>query len=220
MMNQGTNVASELPLRKQMASRTRLAWLLVVFAVQFLYFPINRTIQGGAILDVPLDAHVPFWPIWAVPYLLSLVWWAACFIWAAWKMEDSLYRAFVAAILAVMLTSYLVYLLFPTYVERPALVGDSWPVELVRFIYENDRLNNAFPSGHAYTTMLIFFFWWQWQPRLRWLWVGIAVIILLSTLFTGQHNLLDPLGGIIWAWLGYRFGLWWANRRGYADASP
>ncbi len=135
-----------------------------------LYIPINRTVQGGVILSLPWDENVPFWPIWAVPYLLSILWWMASFIWAAWKMDDDRYRAFVAAALAVMLTAYAVYMLYPTYVERPALEGHSWQVELVRSIYSNDRLNNAFPSGHVYTTMLIALFWWDWRPKLRWLW--------------------------------------------------
>jgi membrane-associated phospholipid phosphatase len=205
-------VLLEKPAQRKLASRERLALLVVLFVVQLLYFPINRTIQGGVILRFPLDAHVPFWPIWAIPYMLSIVWWVVCFIWAAWKMDDTLFRAFVVAALVVMLSSYVVFILYPTYVERPVLEGDSWQVELVRSIYTNDRLNNAFPSGHTYTTVLILLFWWRWRPRLRWLWAVISVVIVLSTLFTGQHHLPDPIGGIVWAYVGYRFGIWWATR--------
>ena len=197
---------------KAWTPNSRLAWLIILFAVQLLYVPINRSVQGGVILSIPWDAYVPFWPIWAVPYLLSILWWMASFIWATWKMDDARYRAFVAAALAVMLTAYAVYILFPTYVERPVLEGHSWQIELVRSIYNNDRLNNAFPSGHTYTTVLILLFWWDWRPRLRWLWAAIAVVVILSTLFTGQHNLLDPVGGIVWAYAGYRFGWWWVKR--------
>lgn len=196
-----------------MTRRVRLTWLLILFGVQLLYIPINRGVQGGVTLTVPGDTYIPLRPIWAVPYLLSLIWWALSFIWAAWKMEDALYRAFVIGTMATMLTSYIVYLLFPTYVQRPALVGEDWPTELLHFIYNNDRVNNAFPSGHAYTTMLITLFWWHWHPQQRWLWAGIAVVVLLSTLFTGQHNLPDPIGGILWAWMGYRFGLWWVAKQ-------
>ena len=191
----------------------RLTWLIVLFGVQLLYFPINRIAKGGVILSTPWDDLMPFWPTWAVPYLLSLVWWMGCFIWATWKMDDTLYRAFIVGTIAVMLTSYVVYLLYPTYVQRPVLEGSNWRIDLMRLIYENDRSNNAFPSGHTYTTVLIVLFWWHWRSRLRWLWAGIAVIILLSTLFTGQHNLLDLVGGTVWAWMGYCFGLWWMARR-------
>jgi membrane-associated phospholipid phosphatase len=205
-------MTSVVPAPRALTWQMRFLWLLALFAVQLLYVPINRTMQGGVILDTPWDAYVPFWPVWAVPYLLSIVWWTGSFIWAAWKMEDQLYRALVAGTVAVMLASYVVYILFPTYVERPVLSGDSWAVELVRLIYSNDRLHNAFPSGHAYTTLLIVFFWWRWKPRLRWLWATIGVVVILSTLFTGQHNLPDPIGGLLFAWAGYHFGLWWAAR--------
>jgi hypothetical protein len=190
----------------------RLVWLLAILVVQTLYFPINRTVQGGVVLKTPLDAYVPLWPIWAVPYLLSIVWWQCSFAWAAWRMEYDRFRAFAIGTIAVMLTSFLLYIVYPTYVERPAVTGNSWAANLIRYIYRNDRLHNAFPSGHTYFTMLIVFFWWDWKPRLRWLWAASGIIVILSTLFTGQHNLPDPVGGILWAWLGYRFGQWWATR--------
>jgi membrane-associated phospholipid phosphatase len=192
--------------------RKRVLLLLTLFAVQLLYVPINRTVQGGVVLATPWDALIPLWPIWAVPYLLSIAWWTGCFAWAAWKMDGARYEAFVAGAIAVMLSSYVVYVLYPTYVNRPDPEGHSWQAELIRSVYNNDRVNNAFPSGHTYTTVLIALVWWQWRPRLRWLWVGIAIVVLLSTLFTKQHDLPDLVGGIAWAWLGYQFGSWWASR--------
>jgi membrane-associated phospholipid phosphatase len=190
----------------------RLIWLLILFSFQLLYFPINRIMEEGVVLATPWDALIPLWPVWVIPYLLSLVWWTGCFIWAAWKMDDSRYRAFVVSVITVTLASYVVYILYPTYVVRPALSGNDWLTEIVRGLYAADRVNNAFPSGHTYNTVLITFFWWRWYPRQRWLWLAIAIIILFSTLFTRQHNLPDLLGGVVFAWLGYRFGLWWANR--------
>lgn len=196
-----------------MTWQQRLLWLVVLLAVQLLYFPINRGVQGGRALVTPWDALVPIWPVWVVPYLLSIAWWLGSYVWAACKMDDDLYRALVVAALAVTLSSYVVFILFPTYVERPVLEGQGGAVDLLRSLYDHDRVNNAFPSGHVYNTMLIVLFWWRWRPRLRWLWGLIAIIVVLSTLFTGQHHLLDPIGGAIWAWAGSRFGLWWVARR-------
>ncbi len=206
--------AADEPLPAQRESRRwpRLAWLALLFAVQLLYVPINRTMAGGTLLKTRWDSLVPFWPVWALPYLLSIPWWVGCFIWAALRMEGWRFRALVAAVLAATLSAYLVYIAFPTYVERPVPAGTGWPLELVRLIHAYDRVNNAFPSGHTYTTLLIVFFWWEWQPRLRALWALIGAVVILSTLFTGQHHLLDPIGGAIWAWSGYRFGLWWSSR--------
>jgi membrane-associated phospholipid phosphatase len=196
-----------------MSLAERLVWLVALIGIQLLYFPINRTVQGGTIISTPWDDLVPFWPVWVIPYLLSILWWFACFVWATWKMEAARYRAFVSAGLVVMLSSYLLYILFPTYVQRPIVEGEGWLIDLISWLYENDRLHNAFPSGHTYTTALIVFFWWGWRPRLRGLWVAVGVIVVLSTLFTGQHHIADPIGGLLWAYLGYRFGMWWAVER-------
>jgi membrane-associated phospholipid phosphatase len=194
----------------------RIPWLVAIILVQLIYVPINRIVRGGVILQFRLDAHIPLWPMWAVPYLLSIVWWQASFVWAACKMESDRFRAFAVGTIAVMLTSYVVYIFYPTYVERPVVEDTGWAADLIRLIYRNDRLHNAFPSGHTYTTMLIVFFWWSWKPHLRWLWAAAGVIVILSTLFTGQHNLPDPVGGLLWAWAGYRFGQWWVDRRAKA----
>jgi membrane-associated phospholipid phosphatase len=147
-----------------------------------------------------------------VPYLLSLAWWEGCFVWAAIKVAPKTFRAFVIAAACVMVTSYIIYLVYPTYVERPTPDGTGLGTELVRFIYVSDRSYNAFPSGHAYTTTLISLFWWKWYPRRRWLWSSIMIIIILSALFTGQHNLIDMLGGVVLAWGGYVLGTWLDSR--------
>jgi len=192
----------------------RVVWLVILLGIHALYVPINRTIQGGWLLRIPWDAYIPFWPMWAIPYLASISWWFASYIWAMIKMDWRRYRAFMISMSFTLLTSYLVYIFFPTYIERPIVDSIGWQYELIESIFDNDRVNNAFPSGHTYTTMLIVFYWWNWKPRLRWLWTLIAITIVLSTLFTGQHYLLDPVGGIIWAWLGYHAGNWWVKREG------
>jgi membrane-associated phospholipid phosphatase len=191
----------------------RLLRLVVLLVAQSAYVPINRIARGGVVLATPWDAAIPLWPMWVIPYLLGIGWWIAFSIWAALEMDDGLYRAFVAGGLAVMIVSYAVYLLYPTYVQRPTLTGDDWPTRLMRLVYGADRAYNAFPSGHTYNSVFIALFWCRWRPRGKLLWTGLALIVLLSTLFTGQHNLPDLAAGALLAWLGYRFGLWWLARR-------
>lgn len=207
---------------KPISPGLRLAGVVLIVALQLLYIPLNHTLQGGVALHAPWDDLIPVWPIWTVPYLLSITWWLGFIIWAAWRMDSPLYLAFVVAGVAAISASYAIHWLLPTYVERPDLSGDSWPVDLLRLVYAQDSGYNAFPSGHTYNTVLIGLFWWRWQPRHRILNLGIAGVILLSTLFTGQHYLVDLLGGAAVAWTGYRFGLWWAAKRltGGEDARP
>jgi len=156
--------------------------LIFLIALQLLYFPINQNVQGGVSTYLPIDAKITLSPIWAIPYLLSILWWVGAFIWASFKME---YMRFVHFSLCLSLTisiSYIVYLLFPTYVIRPKIVEQDFLSQLVLFIYGNDRPYNALPSGHTYTTLIISIFWFYWLPKQRYLWIAIAIVVILSTL--------------------------------------
>lgn len=190
-----------------MKTSVRLLLLLLIMVVQMLYFPVNRMADNGTVIKTALDDRIPLMPIWAVPYLIGLIWWVASYVWAALKMEAGLYKQFVFALTAVMMVSYIIYLLYPTYMVRPALEGQGWEMDLMRFIYGNDRVYNAFPSGHTYISFLILLFWWQWIPRRRPVWAVISLTVILSTLFTKQHHLPDLVGGMALAILGY-----WASK--------
>lgn len=180
----------------------------MIFAAQSLYLPLNRLLTGGTLLKIPLDDLIPLRPEWAVVYLLWIPGWLFCYTYATWKMDDRLFRKFFTATLAVILTSMVFYVVFPTYVERPTITGSGWAADLLRFVYRSDGLYNAFPSGHIYITTLVALFYSRWFPRSWWAWVIIVIMMSLSTLFTGQHYALDPLGGIAVAVLGYLFASW------------
>lgn len=191
----------------------RLGMSILVAATASLYFPLNRTLTGGFNLATPLDTWVPLWPVWVVPYLLCLPAWAIGLAWAAWKMDEPLFRSFVGASLFVLSSAALCYYVFPTYIQRPAVTGDSWAAQLLLIVYQNDGLYNAFPSGHVYQTSLFCLFYNRLYPNHRWIWGSIVIVVVLSTLFTHQHHLVDPLGGLIIAWVGYRFGIYRKPRK-------
>ena len=125
----------------------RVGILLFLIALQLLYFPINQNMQGGITTYLPIDTHITLSPIWAIPYLLSILWWAGALIWAASKMEYIRFVRFSLCLTLTILISYVIYILFPTYVDRPKIVDQDFLSQLVMFIYGNDRPYNALPSG-------------------------------------------------------------------------
>ena len=186
----------------------RLIWCVLLFGIQALYFPLNRFLQGGVEFKTALDNYVPLWPIWVLPYSFICVWWISAYLWAAWRMDSHLYEAFFIASAFVSVAALTIFTVFPTYVIRPALSGTDWSAQLLNWVYANDYMYNAFPSGHVYITALIALFWSRWFPKWRWPLAGTVVIVILATLFTHQHYLPDPIGGLALAWFGYRIGLW------------
>ena len=69
--------------------KVRISLLVLLFLVQLLYFPINRIMTGGVVLETSLDALIILQPGWVVPYLLIILWWLICFVWAAIKMSEN-----------------------------------------------------------------------------------------------------------------------------------
>ena len=193
----------------------RWAGALLVLLVACLYFPLNRLLTSGYNLQTALDAYIPIVPLFVVPYLLCLPYWLLALGVAAWKMDDALYRASIFGALAAIGTATLIYAAFPTYTDRPLIGADGWAARLLAQVYSNDQAFNAFPSGHVLFTTLISLFAARWKPGLRWGMAAITAVVVLATLFTGQHHLVDPLGGLALGWAGYRFGLWAV---GYAPA--
>ena len=188
---------------------------LTLLAVLSLYLAINRLMswQGdGTTVEIWLDRYVPFWPIWGVPYVLSIIWWGVAALWAYLKMEDSLYVAFITGWISACLIGYAIFIFYPNYMVRPQVTGTGWAEELIRFIYANDRTYNAFPSQHLWDTVIITLIWSRWKPKWRWLLWSLTLIVAMSTLFTGQHWIMDVIGGTLLAVGGYFIGLTVATR--------
>jgi membrane-associated phospholipid phosphatase len=186
----------------------RLIGLAALLGAMLLYLPINRAGRGGLALETALDRAIPLWPVWIVPYLgvflALLILLIAVYLWMPYRM----FQAFISANLIAFAVSYLIYLVFPTYTNRPAIAGGDPFSEAVRWLYSQDRAYNAFPSGHTYLTTIAWLFLWRWQPRLRVLTTALAALVLLSTLFTRQHNVADLVGGVALAalstWAGWK----------------
>jgi membrane-associated phospholipid phosphatase len=182
--------------------------MVLVIGAAGLYFPLNRNLTGGVSLSTSLDERIPIWSVWVIPYLLCLPLWVGGLIWAALKMDEQLFRSFICACFFILLSAALLYYFFPTYIKRPTLTKGNWTMRVLQLVYQNDGVYNAFPSGHVSHTSLICLFCSHLYPGLSWLWISIVAVVILSTLFTRQHNLADPLGGLAIAWVGYRLGLY------------
>ena len=186
--------------------KRRFAVGMLMLGVSLCYLPLNYILDGGTTVEIWLDQYVPFWSVWIVPYLLAIVWWFVAGIWAFLAMEDSLYLAFAASWLIAGLIGFSIFVLQPTYMVRPSLTGSGWAEAVVAYVYANDKTYNAFPSMHLWTTVTITLYWNRWKPKWRiWMWAA-TIVVALSTVFSGQHWILDVVGGTLLAFLCYHFG--------------
>ena len=188
----------------------RILFIFLVCCIQMIYIPTSNRISGGIEPKLPIDMF-PIWPIWVLPYVLCYVLWLSSIAWIILKMEDRLFRSFIAACILTFAIGTTTFVFFPTYIPVTTLEGNDIFTVLLRIIYENWGRYDAFPSGHVYITTLFTLFFSRWYPRQKFLWILILIIVSFSTLFTGQHYVLDVLGGYLVALAGYHFGLWWSG---------
>lgn len=192
-------------------SVSKRVWLVfLACCIQAIYIPTSNQVSGGIEPKLPIDVF-PIWPVWVLPYVLCYVLWLAGMVWVILKMEDRLFRAFIVACMLTFAIGAATFIFFPTYIKAATIAGQDIFSSLLRFIHEKWGRYDAFPSGHIYITTLLALFFSRWYPRQRWVWISIVVIVAFSTLFTGQHYIIDVAGGYISALAGYHFGLWWAG---------
>jgi membrane-associated phospholipid phosphatase len=126
--------------------------------------------------------------------------------WALFKLDARAFRALTVSALIAVSVGALTFLLFPTYIELPTIPGNDIFAILLRSIQVAGGSHAALPSAHNYITMLMAVFAVHLYPRQRLLWIAVVVIVALSTLFTGQHYILDVVTGLALGWISYKIG--------------
>lgn len=190
---------------KKIASRALLVVVLV--ASIYSYELVNHSTSALHVLRTPLDAALPFVPLFAIPYLLYLPFLLLTLLLLGvtkWRRFTILALAFIFA----NFTADLVYLFFQTYVPRHSVPGADLGSQLVRFVYAHDQPYNAFPSLHTAGATLCFLAYYRWKPRYGLVALPLVIAIIAATVLIRQHYLADVAGGLLLAALAY-----WASSR-------
>jgi len=117
-------------------------------------------------------------------------------IWAAIRVKPQEFEAYTVSIITATLISYLVYLVFPTFVIRPDITSTDVFSKLLAMVYQTDRAYNATPSGHTFYSVLSFLYLRRRKPDYTLIWIVGALIIIASALLTKQHYVLDIVSGL------------------------
>ena len=190
---------------KTLSFPRRLFWMLVVLAIQAIYFPTSQAASGGIAPKLPIDIF-PVIPIWVVPYYLTYLFWIFAIYWTLFRLDDRSVRAALAGALFTVSVGAAAFVFFPTYIDLPAVTGTDIFSNLLRMVQVAGGTHAALPSAHNYLTMLSAAFAVRLYSKWRWLWISIVVTVALSTLFTGQHYILHVVTGLTLGWIGYQFG--------------
>lgn len=191
---------------KRFMQRRRLiplgVWFVVYMAL-FLYLEVCEP-ESVHLIYCGLDRRIPYIPAFIYPYLSWFPYICVCASLAARNLEDGDYRRSVFLLTAGMNVFLVISYVWPTGLDlREGISYDTTALSgrLMRFVQTVDTPKSVFPSMHVYVTLVL-----QHTLELQrkvlgvWgIWIGrcFAAAIVLSTMFTRQHSVLDVLGAFL-----------------------
>ncbi len=203
-------VCDSMRYREERGTMERIFKILPKYAIlpiivslsfnMFAYFgtrPITNKLHHYD-LSIPLDHQLPMIPFFMIPYLLAFATWIVGFVIICRENRQLCYMVMTAEQIA-KLFCVTFFLLMPTEMARPEVVGDGLSVWLTNFVYAMDEPNNLFPSIHCLLSWLVF------RGAMRCKKVGngyrtfmflYAILIFVTVLLTKQHLFVDILAGI------------------------
>ena len=151
---------------------------------------------------LPWDRALPLQPTWALIYGALYVFLIALPVFVV-RQEEHIRRTFWAY-LAVWVTAYVCFLVYPTVAPRPAsVVGDGFAAWGLRSLYGADPPYNCFPSLHVAHSFVSALTCYRLHRRLGLTALLCASLVAVSTLFTKQHYIADVIAGILLAFAAY-----------------
>ena len=149
-------------------------------------------------LAIPIDVAIPFIPLMIVPYSWSIMLFCASFFMVKTPTQLSL---LTRKLMLATLFACIIFYVFPAKFsfERPTVSG--WTHYGYQFLHITDKPFNQLPSLHvAYAVLLGTSLWQLSRSALyRLTLCCICSLIIISTVLTYQHHLLDIAGGLLLA---------------------
>ena len=151
-------------------------------------------------IESPLDRMLPLVPFFVVFYVLAFAQWITGYLLIGREKKEYCYRFFLGEIIAKAIC-LVIFLVFPTTLNRPEITGNGIFERLLAFIYSVDAADNLFPSIHCLES------WMCWrgcrkltQTRLPGWFSGAnlvrTLLVFASTVLCKQHVLIDIAGGV------------------------
>ncbi len=155
-------------------------------------------------------------PISAVVYTFGaaiLLVWPMILCWNWSRLRNLLF-----SFLAGTIVGFACFLVWPLAMERPEFEGTRFGESILRVVFAVDHPANCFPSFHAFFAIIGAMFIHAYRPDHFREYVAayaLAAAVVVTTITTGQHYFIDPLGGGLLAILCYYLSKWLFGRENF-----
>lgn len=146
----------------------------------------------------PVDDKIPFLPWTVLPYCF----WFPMIVFyplIVFRTDPHSYCGYLTTMVMEIVLSIVCYLIYPTSFQRPVPPDGFWG-KFMKFVYHSSyRWLNCAPSLHCSSCFLVICVSFTCAGMSLWVrgfTVSIAIMIVLSTLTTKQHTLIDVLTAV------------------------
>ncbi len=200
-MDDAAALEARQPARRPWSDRFEKAliglFMAVVLGLGFYIIDFTHAASGDTldpwITEIPLDDHIPFWPIWIWPYLSYF---PLCFLPLVFCNQLPRFRRIAGAYMLTYTPSLIFFYAVPTQMLRPKFAVVDLTTAALDWLYRFDPGFNIFPSLHVANAVLVAWIFQRYAPR--WaplLWIEAAAITA-STVLVKQHYVVDLPAGI------------------------
>lgn len=158
------------------------------------YFGCQYIQKNPRNVEGPRDERIPLKSGWIIAYItwFPLI---ALFPVVLYGYSQEVYNIHIYAVLINIVLSCIIYVAYPTTMRRPAVTGDGISDKLLRLVYRCDaRGLNCCPSMHCSMCFLMMVSAVQavlLPVCIKAVVIVLSSLIVVSTLFTKQHSVID-----------------------------
>lgn len=188
---------------KDIIKRALLGLSILIISMTY---PILNQFRGdtNSVFTV-VDKFIPFNKYFILPYVS---WYVFMLIFSAvlCVLDKERYLKLIITLNIGMITCYIIYFFYPTYVPRPMITGTDFFSNMVLNLYAADNPYNCFPSIHVLNSVLIALYTCESDKvykSTKIICFIISGLIILSTMFIKQHYFADVAIAIIFAFVLY-----------------
>lgn len=175
--------------------------ILSLIAFDSLLYEAPRFLSSSPFcLSSALDDKIPFLTIFIYPYISWYFMLAIIpYIMYVSKPQNFFYYASTAIVTSSI--AVIIFISFPTTINRPEVVGNDFTSSLTRFIFDmDDPPVCCLPSMHCALCFLFIIYTInikELKPAVKALIALWSIVIMISTLFIKQHVIYDILAALV-----------------------
>lgn len=182
-------------------NKNRIIILFGTFIFQSLIYFITKLFQNNPVyLNNAIDDRIPFIPSFVIFYVMWYLFLILIPL-LILKYNKKVFDKYIVVSILYAILEGIIFILFPTTMNRQPLVVTDISTWVVDIIYKVDTpVCNLFPSAHCAFSILFIISILdvkEVKKEYKILIIISSLLIILSTLFIKQHVVIDVLGALL-----------------------